>query len=181
MGVTLPRSVGFTAVARDDARVLILGTLPGEKSLERGQYYANSRNIFWRIIEELFGISDDLLYEDRLARLQEIRIAVWDVCRSADRSGSLDSKLVAGEPNDFNSLLRSHSRIELICFNGSKAQKLYQQYVLPELAQQFATIRYELLPSTSPAHAAMPYDEKLSRWRSALGLVLNSFFVSTTS
>jgi TDG/mug DNA glycosylase family protein len=181
MGVTLPRSVGFSAVAREDARVLILGTLPGEKSLECGQYYANSRNRFWRIVEELFGISHDLLYEERLARLQEIGIAIWDVCRSAHRSGSLDSKLLAGEPNAFNSLLSSHPRIELICFNGNKAQKLYKQYVLPELSHNFASIRYELLPSTSPAHAAMPYDEKLSRWRSTLGLVLNSFFVPSTS
>jgi TDG/mug DNA glycosylase family protein len=181
MGVIPARSVGFSAVAREDARVLILGTLPGEKSLESGQYYANSRNGFWRIIEELFGISHDLPYEDRLARLQEIRIAIWDVCRSAHRSGSLDSKLLAGEPNDFNSVLSSHPRIELICFNGSKAQKLYERYVIPELAQRFASIRCELLPSTSPAHAAMPHAEKLSRWRSALGLVLNSFFVSKTS
>jgi TDG/mug DNA glycosylase family protein len=181
MGVTLPRSVGFSAVARDDARVLILGTLPGEKSLKSGQYYANSRNSFWRIIEELFGIPHDLQYEERLARLQEMGIAIWDVCRSAHRSGSLDSELLAGEPNDFNSLLSSHPRIELICFNGGKAQKLYKEFVSPELSQEFARIRYELLPSTSPAHAAMPYGEKVSSWRSTLGLQLNSLFVPTTS
>jgi TDG/mug DNA glycosylase family protein len=181
MGVTPARSVGFSAVARGDARVLILGTLPGEKSLESGQYYSNSRNRFWHIIEDLFGISHDLPYEERLARLQEIGIAIWDVCQSAHRSGSLDSKLMEGEPNDFNTLLSSHPHIELICFNGGKAQALYKQCVLPKLSQTFPILQYELLPSTSPAHAAMPYDEKLSRWRSALAPALNSFFVPITS
>jgi len=181
MDVTLARSVGLSAVARGDARVLILGTLPGERSLESGKYYANPRNRFWSIIQELFGIPHDLLYEERLVRLQENRIAIWDVCRSAHRPGSLDSKLVAGEPNDFNSLLSSHPHIELVCFNGGKAQKLYTRCVLPKLLRDFASIRYELLPSTSPAHAAMPYDEKLSCWRVILGSALSSSLVPTTS
>jgi TDG/mug DNA glycosylase family protein len=88
---------------------------------------------------------------------------------------------MAGEPNDFNTFLSSHPYIELICFNGSKAQKLYNRCVLPKLAQTFASIKYELLPSTSPAHAAMPYEEKLLHWRSALGSVLYSFFVPKTA
>jgi hypoxanthine-DNA glycosylase len=170
----VPKSIGFAAIARSDARVLILGTLPGAKSLECGRYYANPRNKFWHIIEELSGTPHDSLYEDQLLRLQEIGIAIWDVCHSAHRSGSLDSKLMASEPNDFDSFLSSHPGIELICFNGGKAQTLYNRCVLPGLTLNPAKIRYELLPSTSPAHAAMLYEQKLSRWRSALGPLLNS-------
>jgi TDG/mug DNA glycosylase family protein len=170
----IPKSVGFAAISRSDARVLILGTLPGAKSLEYRQYYANHRNKFWHIIEELSGIPRDSPYEDRVSRLQEIGIAIWDVCHRAQRSGSLDSKLVDSEPNDFDSFLTSHPCVKLICFNGGKAQTLYNRCVLPRLSLSFAKIRYELLPSTSPAHAAMPYEQKLSRWRSALGGLLNS-------
>jgi hypoxanthine-DNA glycosylase len=181
MGVTTmskaPKSSGFAAIARSDARVLILGTLPGVKSLECGQYDANPRNQFWHMMKELFGIPLDSLYERRALRMQEVGIAIWDVCQSAQRFGSLDSKLTGGRPNDFVGFLNGHPRIELICFNGGTAHKLYNRHVLQELSVSFAKIRYELLPSTSSMYAAMPCEQKLSRWRSALGPFVNSYFV----
>jgi double-stranded uracil-DNA glycosylase len=84
-------SSGFAPVADPDARILILGTLPGAVSLETGQYYAQPRNAFWTIMGEVCGAGTSLPYEERLERLLRRRIAIWDVCASARRPGSLDS------------------------------------------------------------------------------------------
>lgn len=153
-------------MANAGARVLILGTLPGQVSLREGQYYAHPQNQFWRIMGQLFGASRDLRYEQRLRRLRANRIALWDVCASAHRPGSLDGDIRSGTIvlSDFAPFLRSHRRIEMIGFNGGTAAKLYRKLVLPTLPDEAREIRLETLPSTSPAHAAMSLDEKLKRW-----------------
>lgn len=156
---TRPGAKGFGPVATPDARVLVLGTLPGEESLRRGEYYAHPRNAFWRIIEALFGIPADTGYAERLARLNAAGVALWDVCAAAHRPGSLDTAIRRERPNDFAAFLREHRRIELICFNGAKAAALFRKHVPPPSA-----IRCVALPSTSPAHAAMPFAEKVKRW-----------------
>ena len=163
-------SRGFGYVARFDARVLILGSLPGKVSLERGEYYARTRNAFWRIMGELAGASPQLRYEDRLRLLKEKGIALWDVCAAGHRRGSSDSaiRLDTVETNDFSSFLRAHPGIELICFNGRKAREIFDLKVRQGQRHLFERIRYAVLPSTSPAHAAMPYERKLSHWRRVL-------------
>jgi hypoxanthine-DNA glycosylase len=160
------QSRGFAAVARADARVLVLGSLPGQVSLRERQYYAQPRNDFWKIMGALAGASPDLAYADRLAALKAQRIALWDVCASARRPGSLDSSIryASVVTNDFAAFLRSHRRIRLICFNGRKAADLYRRLVLPGLPGPMQAIRCETLPSTSPAHAAMRFEEKLAWW-----------------
>jgi hypoxanthine-DNA glycosylase len=165
------KSIGFGSVARADARVLILGSLPGKVSLERGEYYAQPQNAFWRIMGELAGASPDLPYEDRLRLLKENGIALWDVCAAGHRPGSLDSaiRLATVETNDISGFLRAHPAVGLICFNGKKANEIYDRKVRQDPPSIFARIRYEVLPSTSPAHAAMSYEQKLSRWRRVLG------------
>ncbi|MGA2982525.1 MAG: DNA-deoxyinosine glycosylase [Terriglobia bacterium] len=165
------KSRGFECVARADARVLILGTLPGKVSLERGEYYAQPRNTFWRIMGDLAGASPALPYGDRLRLLKENGIALWDVCAAGHRSGSLDSaiRLSTVETNDIGEFLRVHPGIGLICFNGKKAKEIYDRKVVQKPPAPFARIRYEVVPSTSPAHAAMSYHQKLSRWRIVLG------------
>src|SRR5690242_13353716 len=103
--------VGFDPVGDKKARVLILGTLPGAKSLELRQYYAKASNRFWRIMEDLVGeLPAD--YGGRLRKLTRAGIALWDVCQSADRAGSLDSKIIMSTvvPNDIASFLRAHPR-----------------------------------------------------------------------
>jgi hypoxanthine-DNA glycosylase len=164
------KSDGFGPVARADARVLILGSLPGKVSLERRQYYAQPQNAYWRIMGELTGAGPDLPYKHRLRLLNENGIALWDVCAAGHRSGSLDSaiQLATVETNDFRGFLRAHPGIRLICFNGRKAKEIYDRKVLPTLPALFERIRYEVLPSTSPAHAGMSFEQKLSRWRSVL-------------
>lgn len=164
--------VGFKAVSRGDAQVLILGTLPGVESLKKRQYYAKRQNSFWKIMEELAGASPDMPYEDRLKRLTGHGIALWDVCAAAARKGSLDSNIQAPEPNDFVSFFKTHQDIKLICFNGQPAEKLFCRYVQPDLPKRILSLPRVTLPSTSPAHASMRYEHKLARWREALGVCI---------
>jgi double-stranded uracil-DNA glycosylase len=147
--------------------VLILGTLPGPVSLEKRQYYAQSRNAFWPIMGELFGASAELAYGERLRKLKLHRVALWDVCHSAYREGALDASIDPGSivPNDLARFLRSHAAVRLICFNGQTAARLYRQLVLPGLPGTLRDIPCETLPSTSPAHAAMRFEQKLARWQ----------------
>jgi TDG/mug DNA glycosylase family protein len=158
-------SDGFAPIARPDARVLVLGTLPGKFSLERGEYFAQPRNVFWRIMGEIVGASPELPYQDRVVRLLENGIALWDVCAAAHRPGSLDSAIKSYKPNDFRIFLEAHKQVRLICFNGAKASEIYCRDVLPNLPPDFEKIRREVLPSTSPAFAAMPFAQKLSQWQ----------------
>lgn len=158
-------SRGFPPVAGRVARVLVLGSLPGRESLRRGQYYAHPRNAFWRIVEDTFGISSQAPYAERVQRLSDAGVALWDVCKAATRPGSLDASIRRESvvANDFVSFLREHPEIGTICLNGGKAAALFRKH-----ASVPASIRVVALPSTSPAHAAMPYAEKLRPWRKAL-------------
>ena len=160
----------FPPIADAYARVLILGSLPGQVSLQRQQYYAQPHNAFWKIMGRLFGAGPELPYEERAHRLVRNGIALWDVCASAQRPGSLDASIVHSSvvPNALASFIESHPGIGLICFNGGKAADLYRRLVLPGLPATERAIRYETLPSTSPAHAAMPFEEKLTRWVAVL-------------
>jgi hypoxanthine-DNA glycosylase len=157
---------GFPPVAQRDAAVLILGSLPGRKSLELQQYYAHPQNAFWKIIASLFGAASSLPYKRRLKILTSNKIALWDVLAAAERPGSLDSSIVphSAVPNDFAEFFRAHPRIRHVYFNGQKAEVLFRRRVLPALGQETAGIHFECLPSTSPAHAGMTFAEKLDRW-----------------
>ncbi|MBT9590237.1 MAG: DNA-deoxyinosine glycosylase [Thiobacillus sp.] len=160
----------FPPIADAHARVLILGSLPGQISLQRQQYYAHPHNAFWKIMGRLFGAGPDLPYAERAQRLVQNGIALWDVCAAAQRPGSLDTSIVHSSvvPNDIAAFIETHPGIGLVCFNGSKAADLYRRLVLPGLPTETRSIRAETLPSTSPAHAAMPFEEKLTRWAAVL-------------
>jgi hypoxanthine-DNA glycosylase len=166
----MTKRIGFEAITRKDARVLILGTLPGEESLRRKEYYANRANGFWKIMGELIGATPDMSYADRRALLKKKRIALWDVCASAHRAGSLDSKIQSSTimPNDFGSFFKTHKSIELICFNGQPAERLFDRIIANTLPASVLAIRRQVLPSTSPAHARMRFDEKHLQWRKVL-------------
>lgn len=163
-------SVGFDPIAHPQARVLVLGSLPGRVSLERGQYYAQPRNAFWKIVAQLFEFDIALPYDQRLAALQARGIALWDVCESAHRPGSLDAAIsdASVKPNDFGVFFAQHASIDTVCFNGAKAATLYSRLVMPGLPPRWQRLKVVSLPSTSPAHAAMPFAEKLRRWSDAL-------------
>jgi len=160
----------FPPIADAHARVLILGSLPGQVSLQRQQYYAQPHNAFWKIMGRLFSAGPELPYEERMQRLVQNWIALWDVCASAQRPGSLDASIVHSSvvPNDLAAFIESHPGVGLICFNGGKSADLYRRLVLPSLPATVRAIRTETLPSTSPAHAAMSFEEKLTHWAAVL-------------
>jgi hypoxanthine-DNA glycosylase len=157
-------SHGFPPVADSTARVLILGSLPGEASLRAGQYYANERNTFWRIMGDLFGAGPALPYAQRLEKLGAAGIALWDVIAACERFGSLDSDIVNSSVsvNDFSAFFSVHRSIERVFFNGGAAEASFRRLVLPELPG--VNLQLFRLPSTSPAHAARSYAEKLAAW-----------------
>ena len=163
-------SQSFAPITAPSAVILILGSLPGTRSLAEQQYYAQPRNAFWKIMGALFDAGPELPYAERTGRLTQNAIALWDVVASAERPGSLDSAIVPSSVvvNNFRGLFETHAGIELVCFNGVKSAELYERQVLPTLEDDFGHIRYERLPSTSPAHAAMRYEEKLERWSTVL-------------
>jgi TDG/mug DNA glycosylase family protein len=149
----------FPPVIDARARVLVLGTLPGEESLRRGEYYAHPRNLFWPIIFTLFGEQPRSNYAERLAVLAAHRIAVWDVCEIGERERSADSNIRKERPNAIDRLLDEHPLIRAVAFNGTTARRLYDRH-FPRRQQ----LTYLALPSTSPAHATIGFSAKLARW-----------------
>lgn len=155
----------FAPLARPDARVLILGSMPGRASLQAGQYYAHPRNAFWRIMAALLGLDAEAGYAARTEALTSSGVALWDVLKSCERPGSLDARIEPGSVvvNDFAGFLRRHRGIGAVFFNGSTAELLYRRHVLPGAG--LGPLHYTGLPSTSPAHAGMPFGQKLQAWR----------------
>ena len=140
--------------------MLVLGTLPGEESLRRVEYYAHPRNLFWPIIFGVFGENPAPIYGDRLAFVRARRIALWDVCAMAERRASLDSEIKREVPNTLHELLDANPSIATVAFNGGTARRLYDRYFTRR-----ADLVYLHLPSTSPAHASLGFAEKLARWQ----------------
>ena len=155
----------FAPIEDADARILILGSMPGDASLRARQYYAHPRNLFWRIMGELLDTDPASPYEKRIQALKSARIALWDVLRSCRRKGSLDSNIDHESlvPNDFAAFFRCHPKITRVFFNGAKAEECYRRHVRP--ATGIGTIEYLRLPSTSPANASISYERKLESWR----------------
>lgn len=143
--------------------MLVLGTMPGPLSLAKGEYYAHPRNAFWRIASDLFHFDPALPYPLRLRRLLEHGVGLWDVLHSCNREGAADVEIKDEVPNDFNSLLLQHPTIKYVFLNGSTADRLFTRHVLPQLPS--GSLSLFRLPSTSPAHAAMGYEQKLLQWR----------------
>lgn len=160
------RHRGFPPLARDDARVLILGSMPSRESLAQRRYYAHPQNAFWPILAEVLGI-EATDYGTRAARVQERGIAIWDVLGECTRPGSLDSAIDerSAVVNDFPSFFRRHPGLRRIFFNGAKAESLFVRRVLPGLDGVAAGLPRQRLPSTSPAHAGMRPAEKREAWR----------------
>lgn len=155
----------FDPISARNAKTLVLGSMPGRASLAAGQYYAHKQNAFWKIVCGLLGIDPASPYRIRVRALRASRIALWDVLHSCVRPGSLDSSIKQEMPNDFNAFFRRHPDITHVFFNGATAEASYRRHVLPAIERP---LRYARLPSTSPAHASVPFENKLEAWRAIL-------------
>jgi len=153
-------------VARANARILILGSLPGRRSLQAAQYYAHPQNTFWRIMRELTGAHGD--YEQRCRMLVDHGIALWDVLEESVRPGSMDAdiNLPTAKANDFAGFFAEHRQLTRVCFNGQKAAQLFRRFVALEDCAN--SMQFETLPSTSPAYASMSFTDKLACWRDVI-------------
>lgn len=156
---SFPPSIG------SHCRVLILGSMPGVRSLAAAQYYAHPQNQFWPLMQALFGVERDLPYAQRLRRLNDTGVGLWDVLHGCERRGSLDSDIAPGSEvaNAIPALLQQHTEIRALAFNGGKAEQAFRRHVQAQLPAS-RPVRLLALPSTSPAHAGMRPAEKLQRW-----------------
>ena len=165
----MPLVHSFEPIVGRNPRIVILGSMPGVVSLQAVQYYANPRNAFWAIIAELFGIDIDCAYQSRVEQISQLPLILWDTLKACQREGSLDSKILKQqiEANDIAGLLEQYSGLRAIAFNGAASEKYFNQrekHRLPA-SHQLELIK---LPSTSPANAAMNFDQKLVIWRQLL-------------
>ena len=139
----MSRIYSFPPITSPGMRVLVLGSMPGGMSLRE--------------------------YPKRVEKLRAHGIGVWDVLESCQRpNSSLDSAITHMQANDFAKLFAQHPALTHVFFNGGKAEEAYRRFVLKSLPETYGYLRYTRLPSTSPAHAGMPYSEKLSRWNQLL-------------
>ena len=140
------------------ARVLLLGSFPGEESLRRSQYYAHPRNQFWRLLGDVLGEPvAELPYSGRLLRLARYRIGVWDIITGCERKGSLDGDIRNASLAQFDWLAGHAPRLRVIALNGKKAGTAQRRIE----ALGYLTL---VLPSSSPAYT-LPYDAKLAAWQ----------------
>ena len=162
----MPVVESFAPIIGKNPKVLILGSMPGVQSLEAQQYYAHPRNAFWPIMAQLFNVEWSEVYAERVSLLQTLPVILWDVLKSCQREGSLDSDIAGHsvEANAIDRLLADHASVKLIAFNGATSEKFFRKHVLNLLAdiEGFDLLR---LPSTSPAHASMNQQQKLNAWR----------------
>lgn len=164
--MSAPLLESFAPLAAPDARLLVLGTMPGARSLEAGEYYAHPQNAFWPIMGALFGFDPRLAYDKRVRRLTGAGVAVWDVLRACRRDGSLDSAIDPGTAlaNDFQGFFERQPALRRIVFNGGAAERLFRRHASKVLdaRPRLACLR---LPSTSPTHARLRFPAKLEAWR----------------
>lgn len=150
----------FDPISNSDTTILILGTMPGDKSLELGEYYGHSRNRFWKIISIITSSDLPLTYTDKKSLLLKTKIGIWDVAHRANRKGSLDCAIEDEEPNDLDGFIAKHKNLKVIGFFGSKSEALYNKYF-----DRKTGINYISLPSTSPANTGIDFENICKKWQ----------------
>jgi len=158
----------FPPIVDAGATRLILGSMPGVASLTAQRYYAHPQNAFWRIMGEVLGFAVDAPYGERVFALRRAGLALWDVLAACERPGSLDSAIRrdSEQANDIAALLAAHPQIKQIFFNGGAAEATFRRHHAAVLKRPDLT--FVRLPSTSPAHASLRFEQKCAVWREAL-------------
>ncbi|MDD3592801.1 MAG: DNA-deoxyinosine glycosylase [Sulfurovum sp.] len=152
----------FDPIVFKDTEILVLGSFPSIQSFENNFYYGHPRNQFWKIMEALTGYPINNR-DQKIWLLKEAKVGLWDMIASCRRDNSSDSCLEEEQPNDIAALLEKYPKIRKVCFTGKKAEALFRKY--------FSHLSVETcyLPSPSPAHAAMNFEEKVVAYREKLG------------
>ena len=157
----LIRKDGLKPIVDAKTKILILGSLPGDESLKKHEYYAKTSNRFWKILSALYGTVVPLKYEDRIALLKEKCIGIWDVLHDADRVGSKDDAIDSYIPNDILGVLEQHPSIEFIAFNGKKAESLFNSNFD---ITSFRNVKFMTLLSSSGANCQYKLETLISDW-----------------
>lgn len=158
-----PIKTAFPPIVNSDCRILLLGTMPGDRSLRLQQYYGHAGNHFWKLIYTLFEEPLDPDYERRKAFLLQHEIALWDVLESCTCEGSLDSNIKNEVVNDFPAFYEQYPAITHIFFDSKKAEQFYLKYV-----KKSERKIYHSLPSPSRANASKTFEQKLEAWKELL-------------
>lgn len=153
----------FAPIIPSEPRILILGSLPGDLSIAKNQYYAHPQNRFWKLLFALFEQEYSSIYTVQINLLQQNQIALWDVCASALRPGSMDTAISEVIPNNIPNLIARLPHLRIIAFNGQKAEKLHDKYF-----QRLPDLEYLTLPSTSPANAQFKIERLIDYWKSLI-------------
>lgn len=157
----------FAPIVSEKSRVLVLGSMPGEESLRKNQYYAHARNYFWQFMFAALEVEFSENYEIRISVLKNASVALWDVLKECRRKGSLDSSIECSSElaNDICGLLQRAPEIRKICFNGQKAFASFKKHVLKFNEDLEESYEFVVLPSTSPANAGISFERKFASWR----------------
>lgn len=153
----------FKPSVDNKSEILILGSMPGIKSLEEQQYYAHPQNRFWKILGHICNEPKlhEFHYGLKLKILLKNNIALWDTIKSCRREGSLDSDIQNEKPNDIRKLLKRYPNIQTICLNGNKSYLAFKKY-FPDLLEQYTCYK---MPSTSPANAKYSLEKLIDEWK----------------
>ena len=153
-----------------NSHILILGSMPGVKSLEEQQYYAHPQNRFWKVMASICNEPrlHEFDYDLKLKTLLKNNIALWDTLKTCKREGSLDSDIQNETPNDIKSLLKKYPNIKTICLNGNKSYSAFKKYFL-NLLEKYNCFK---MPSTSPANARYSLDKLITEWNKCLSLIV---------
>jgi hypoxanthine-DNA glycosylase len=157
----------FAPIATPKSRILILGTMPGEKSLQLQEYYGNRGNRFWSIMFSIFGRELSHDYTEKVKLLTHNGIALWDVLASCQRPGSLDSNIKNEVANDFDAFYKQHPGITHVFFSSKNAAAYYDKHVGRREGLVYAT-----LPSPSGANASMAPAQKRAIWQQMIAPLL---------
>ncbi len=160
----------FTPVVHDNCKVLILGSMPGVKSLDAQEYYAHPQNRFWKLLAKIVNASVPENYAEKLELLRSHDIALWDVLAYCEREGSLDSDIKGEVPNDIVGLLNNNPQIKAVFCNGGKAASAFKKYFAKDVP---SNIKVYYLHSTSPANARMNLQALAEEWS-----VIKEFFAA---
>lgn len=155
----------FEPIFDKNSEILVLGSFPSVKSRENNFYYAHPQNRFWRVVASVYSCPVPKTVEEKKNMLLSNKIAVWDVIKSCEITGSADSTIKSVIPNDLSEIL-SVADIKKIYANGKTAQSLYNKYIKKNIGFDIIS-----LPSTSPANAAYSLEKLIKEWK-----IINEYY-----